>query len=450
MYHCGPTVYDYVTIGNHRTFLFADVLRRYLESRGFKVHQVMNLTDVGHYTVDDALDEGGEDKMAAAARREQKDPWEVASFYIAKFMEDLSFLGYRRAEVYPRATDNVPEMIRIIERLLRERHAYVSNGEVYFDISTFPRYGALSGNTLEALEAGARVAVNEDKRHPHDFALWKKDPAHIMQWDSPWGRGFPGWHLECSAMAMRYLGVTIDIHTGGEDNLFPHHECEIAQSEGATGDPFVRYWLHTRHLLVNGEKMAKSKGNAYSIHELRARGYDGRSIRYALIQTHYRQQQNFTLESLDGAVKASDRINEFYRRLEGDRKTPARPEIAEAVRRSETEFVAAMDNDLNVSEALASVFELMTAVNRLGPPFHRKDAELVRARMEAIDEVLGLLDREPEAVVGDEEEIEQLVAERTRSKEEGDYARADQIRDALRARGVVLEDGPSGTRWRRG
>jgi cysteinyl-tRNA synthetase len=449
MYHCGPTVYDNATIGNHRSFLFADVLRRYFEASGYQVRQVMNLTDVGHYTVDDVLDEGGVDKMAAAAEREKKDPWQVASDYIAAFMEDLEFLGVRKADVYPRATKHIAEMIDMVEALLKKRHAYVAGGQVYFDISSFPKYGALSGNTLDALEAGARVDVIEEKRHPHDFALWKKDPKHIMQWDSPWGRGFPGWHIECSAMARRYLGVTLDIHTGGEDNLFPHHECEIAQSESANGETFVKLWMHPRHLLANGEKMSKSKGNYYTVPDLRERGYGRRAIRYALIQTHYRQQQNFTMEVLDAAAKSVDRINEFVRRLEGEKKAPKRPEIAEAVARSETAFTEAMDDDLNVSEALASVFELMTAVNKAGPPFSVKDAELVRARMEEVDDVLGILDREDEPAHGDEAEIQQLVDDRSRARVEGDFRRSDEIRDALRARGVVLEDGPSGTRWRR-
>jgi cysteinyl-tRNA synthetase len=448
MYHCGPTVYDYATIGNHRSFLFADLLRRHLEARGYRVHQIMNLTDVGHFTVDDVLEESGVDKMAAAAEREGKDPWEVASFYIDAFMEDLEFLRYRKADSYPRATDNVEAMKRLIEELVRRRHAYVSDrGQVYYDISSFPAYGRLSGNTLEQLEAGARVEVVDDKRHPLDFALWKKDAKHVMQWDSPWGRGFPGWHIECSAMAMRFLGTSIDIHTGGEDNLFPHHECEIAQSEGATGEPFCRYWMHPRFLLVDGEKMSKSKGNYYTVRDLRARGYSGPTIRYALIQTHYRQPQNLTFESLDAAAKAVERINDFVRRLEGA-KAPRRPEVAEAIARSEKEFGEALDDDMNVSEALASVFELMKAVNRAGP-LHEKDAREVRDRMAAIDDVLGILEVEEEAPAGDEAEIQQLVEDRDRARAEGDFQRADRIRDTLRSRGVVIEDGPTGSRWRR-
>jgi cysteinyl-tRNA synthetase len=450
MYHCGPTVYGYATIGNHRSFLFADVLRRYLEYRGFRVRQIMNLTDVGHFTVDDALEEGGVDKMAAAAEREGKDPWEVASFYIAAFHQDLETLGYRRADAYPRATENIPEMIRLTEELIRKRHAYVSpEGQVYFDISTFEAYGRLSGNTLENLEAGARVEVEADKRHPHDFALWKKDEKHVMQWDSPWGRGFPGWHLECSAMAMRFLGESIDIHTGGEDNLFPHHECEIAQSEGATGEPFASIWMHPRHLLVEGEKMSKSLGNVHTIPDLVARGYSGAAIRYALVSTQYRQPQNFTWDSLDAAARAVDRLNEFVRKLEGAEGVEDRAEVAEAVERSEREFVEAMDDDLNVSGGLASVFELMTAVNRAGRPLSVRDEKLVRDRMEAIDDVFGFLEREPETTYGDEADIQQLVDQRSKARANGDFRMADQIRDALRARGILIEDGASGTRWRR-
>jgi cysteinyl-tRNA synthetase len=269
-----------------------------------------------------------------------------------------------------------------------------------------------------------------------------------MQWDSPWGKGFPGWHVECSAMAMRFLGTTIDIHTGGEDNLFPHHECEIAQSEGANGETFARYWMHPRHLLVEGEKMAKSKGNYFTIPDLRARGHTGPAIRYALFQTHYRQPQNFTMESLEAATKAVDRINDFYRKLE-EGEAPDRPAVAEAVERSEAAFEAAMDDDLNVSEALASVFELMTAINKAERPLSPPDAALVRARMERIDDVFGILEREAPPAADDDEEISQLVSQRESARANGDYRLADEIRDALRARGVVIEDGTTGSRWRR-
>jgi len=243
MYHCGPTVYNFATIGNFRAFILADLLRRYFEFKGLRVEQVMNLTDVGHMTSD--ADEG-EDKLEKSAREQKKDPYEIAEFYTQAFFNDIDALRIVRAHHYPKATEHVPEMIELIRKLLDRGHAYISGNNIYYDISTFPEYGKLSGNTLAKLQAGARIEINPEKKSPHDFALWKSDPHHIMQWDSPWGRGFPGWHLECSAMSMKYLGNTLDIHTGGEDNIFPHHECEIAQSEGATGETFVRYWMHTR------------------------------------------------------------------------------------------------------------------------------------------------------------------------------------------------------------
>jgi len=256
MYTCGPTVYDYVHIGNLRSFLVADLLRRFLEFKGYKVKQVMNITDVGHMTSDA---ESGEDKMEAAARREKKDPWQIAEFFTKAFFADAQKINLKKAWKYPRATDHVKEMIKIIEKLVKNGYAYEVNGSVYFDLSKFSDWGKLSGNKLEDLIAGARVEVISEKKNPYDFALWIKNPAHIMQWDSPWGKGYPGWHIECSAMAMKYLGEMIDIHTGGEDNKFPHHESEIAQSEGATGKQFVRYWLHVKHLMVDGEKMSNQK-----------------------------------------------------------------------------------------------------------------------------------------------------------------------------------------------
>src|SRR3972149_2047156 len=266
MYNCGPTVYSHPHIGNFRSFIFADVLHRYLEYSGYKVTQVMNITDVGHLTLDDV--EAGEDKLEAAAKREKKDPYQIAEFYMNEFFELAKLLNLLPAYKYPRATEHIKEQITLAEELIKKSYAYVVGGNVYFDVTKFAKYGKLSGNTLTQLKAGARIEVNTEKRNPMDFALWKNDPKHIMQWDSPWGKGFPGWHLECSAMSMEYLGETIDIHTGGEDNIFPHHESEIAQSESATGKQFVRYWLHCRHLLVDGKKMSKSEGNFYSVQDI--------------------------------------------------------------------------------------------------------------------------------------------------------------------------------------
>ena len=275
MYNCGPTVYDYAHIGNFRSYVFADLLRRYLEYRGLAVWQVMNITDVGHMVADA---EEGEDKVEASAKEQKKTPWEIAQFYTEAFLEDAKRLGFKEPMKRPKATEHVAEMVGMVKTLLEKGYAYESSGSVYFDVRKFKRYGKLSGNTLRRLKAGARKEPAPGKRYPLDFALWIKKPGHLMQWDSPWGKGYPGWHIECSAMAMRYLGERIDIHTGGEDNIFPHHEAEIAQSEGATGRKFASYWLHVRHLLVNGEKMSKSLGNFFTLRDLLAKGHEPAAI----------------------------------------------------------------------------------------------------------------------------------------------------------------------------
>jgi cysteinyl-tRNA synthetase len=446
VYHCGPTVYNYAHIGNFRAFIFADVLRRYLEYRGFRVTQVMNLTDVGHM-VHDA--DRGEDKVEAQARAEKKDPWQIAEFYTRCFFEDAEALGLAKAHHYPKATEHIPEMIRLIEALLRKGHAYVVRGSVYYDIASFPRYGELSGNPLQQLQAGARVEVHPDKRNPLDFALWISDPQHIMQWDSPWGRGYPGWHVECSAMAMKYLGPTLDIHTGGEDNLFPHHECEIAQSEAATGQPFVRCWMHVRFLLVDGHKMSKSLGNFYTLRDLLAKGHDPTAIRYQLLATHYRQPLNFTLEGIDAAKEAIRRLRDFRRGLQSrassrvggkGRDDPALPPVLE---RAARDFQTAMDDDLNTSAGTAAIFDMVREVNRL--ELGGAAAASALALLRRFDSVLSVLGDEGEV----DQEVERLIQEREEARGRRDFARADEIRAALRARGIVLEDTPQGTQWKK-
>ncbi|MGH7163551.1 MAG: cysteine--tRNA ligase, partial [Planctomycetota bacterium] len=374
MYHCGPTVYKRQHVGNYRAYCMADLLRRAFEFLGCRVLQVMNITDVGHLTEDDVADARGEDKLQKEAERRRLDPWAIAREEERNFREDLAALKILPAHRYPRATEHVPEMIALIEELLRKGYAYVVEGSVYFSVRSFPRYGALSGNTLEALEAGARVAVRGEKRDPLDFALWKSDPKHLMQWDSPWGRGFPGWHIECSAMSMKYLGETFDIHTGGPDNRFPHHECEIAQSESATGKPFVRTWMHCGFLEVGGKKMSKREGKLYTIPELLALGYSGQDVRYALVQAHYRTPLAFHLEVLDSAKAARERLNNFLHH-----ELPARPdgrpvaEAARAIEEARRAFRAAIEDDLNTSAALAALHDLASAINRLGAS--RPDAE---------------------------------------------------------------------------
>ena len=282
MYNCGPTVYSDPHIGNFRSFLMGDLLRRVIDQRGFKTTHVVNITDVGHLTTDDVADASGEDKLEKEAREQGIDPFEIARKYEEVFHANARQLNFRLAHEYPRATDHIPEMIEMIEKLIERGHAYVVEGVgVYFRVHSFEKYGCLSGNTLENLESGSRVAVDDRKESPHDFALWKIDEKHLMQWDSPWGRGFPGWHIECSAMSYKYLGGTFDIHTGGEDNVFPHHECEIAQSVGAGVGEFARIWMHARHLLVDGRKMAKSEGTFFTIKDLIDRGFQGLGVERA-------------------------------------------------------------------------------------------------------------------------------------------------------------------------
>ncbi len=443
LYTCGPTVYMYVTIGNLRSFVCEDLLRRYLEYRGYEVAHVMNITDVGHLTEDE---EDGEDKLEVTARKQKKDPWQIAEFYASTFFEDIDAIGIKRATWYPKATEFIPEMIALVQRLIDNGHAYVSNDNVYYDISSFPPYGRLSGNPIEELMPGARLAVNPDKRDPRDFALWVTDPKHIMRWESPWGVGYPYWHVECSAMAMKLLGDSIDIHCGGEDNIFPHHECEIAQSEGATGQPYVRSWMHIRFLLVDGKKMSKSLGNFYTLRDLLDKGYDAGAIRYLLLSTHYRQPLNFTLDGIDAAKEGINRLSDFRLRMQEGAAgaAPEDPDVAAAIEKGRAGFEAAMDDDLNISPALAALFNMVSDINRLdaGPV----GAACALDLLARINEVLNVLPKDE--ALGDAE-IERLIEERQQARKDKDFARADAIRDQLKDMGIIIEDTSHGLRWKR-
>jgi cysteinyl-tRNA synthetase len=462
MYNCGPTVYSFAHIGNFATFLLADLLRRHLEYSGLRVRQIMNITDVGHLTDDSQADALGEDKLEKKAREEKKDPWELARFYEDAFHRDRKALNLLDAERYPRATEHIPEMIALIEELLEKGLAYEAGDQVYFQIAKFPEYGILSGNTVEELVAGAGERVEQDpnKRNPLDFTLWKKDPRHIMQWDSPWGRGFPGWHIECSAMSRKYLGEVFDIHTGGEDNIFPHHECEIAQSSGGTGRIFARFWLHRRHILVDGKKMSKSLGNFYTIADLMGPkfGFTGPEIRYALMSANYRTQLNFTIEGLGAARESLRRLANFIDDMSGRPPVEA-PEDVQAIEdvaaAADRGFREALDDDLNISGALAAVFDFIREANKTART--RKGGEAAIRRLLDWDRVLGVLQPSPgaenPAAKGagqgriEAGEVEKLLADREAARKGKDFRKADEIRKLLLEKGVVIKDTPQGTRW---
>ena len=438
LYSCGPTVYSHPHIGNFRSFLMADVLKRFLEFKGYEVTHIMNITDVGHL-LDDA-DEGA-DKLEEAARKEKKNPLEIAAFYIDSFKQQSQMLNIKPACEYPRATDHIQEMINMVQTLIDKGHAYVVGNNVYYDVTTFKDYGKLSGNTLDDLNAGARIEVNDEKKNPQDFALWKHDPKHIQQWDSPWGKGFPGWHIECSAMSSKYLGEQFDFHTGGEDNIFPHHECEIAQSEGASGNKWVKYWMHGRFLMFDGEKMSKSKGNLYTIPELVEKGFKKNAIRYALISSHYRQNYNFTFDGLKAAEQATDKISqclfllkEAVKGSEGQIRT----EVTELIEKGIAGFDEALSDDLNVSKALASVFDMVKDANKL-KDVNASEAKAIIEAIQKIDSVLGVLESGENEIPA---EIMELAEKRKQAKLNKDWATADAIRDEVTAKGYIIEDKP--------
>ncbi len=456
MYNCGLTVYNYGHIGNFRAYVFADILRRYLEWKGFKVKQVMNFTDVGHMTVDDTLaSETSKDKMEKAAEREHRTPWEIAEFYIKAFLEDSKKLNLKEPHVRPRATDHIKEMQQIIGKLIEKGYAYISNGSVYYNITKFKGYGKLSGNTIEKLKegAGGRVEENPDKKNPFDFALWINDPKHIMKWKSPWCEwGYPGWHIECSAMSMKYLGKTLDIHTGGVDNIFPHHDCEIAQSEAYTEKKFVNYWMHTTHLLVNGQKMSKSLGNFYTLRDLTEKGYDPKAVRYVLLSTNYKQQLNFTFESLDAAKKTIDGLFDFMGRLANVKGNIDNKGMKNLIGKTKKEFESAMDDNLNISAALASMFSFITEINKLidGGKIGKKNAKDVIKLMLSFDNVLGLDLEKKKEKEKLPEEAKELINQREKARKKKDFETADKIRKELEEKfKIILEDTEKGAKWKK-
>jgi cysteinyl-tRNA synthetase len=442
MYTCGPTVWNYAHIGNFRTFTFEDVLRRYLIFKGYKVTQIMNITDV-------------EDKILKGMKQFHMTRAELVSFYEAAFMQDLESLNIQKAEGYPRATEHVSEMVALIEALLRKEYAYKSDdGSIYYDVSKFSRYGALSGIRPGELKSGARVKQDSyDKEQANDFALWKAwDPDDgEVYWQTVLGKGRPGWHIECSAMSMKYLGESFDIHTGGIDNKFPHHENEIAQSEAATGKQFVRFWLHSEFLNVRGEEMHKSSGNIVTLRELVERGWNPRALRLFLLGAHYREGLDLADDSLEQAAKNIERADEFVRRLKS-RVYESGSDLGESSSVSFlVEFEEAMDDDLNVPKALAAFYGFQRTINsaidsgRLSS--RGRDATL--EALKKVDSIFGIMQFKDEALPAEFVDlITDLIRQRESARAKGDYERADELRNELKKRGVVVQDAPGGTTWK--
>ena len=455
IYVCGPTVYGHPHIGHAKSYISFDVVVRYFRYKGFTVKYVQNITDVGHLT-DDA--DAGEDKIQKKAREEHLDPMEIAEYFTWSYFDDMYKLGVLRANIYPRATGHIPEQIELVKKLVEKGYAYVVNGNVYFDVSKFKDYGKLSRRKVEELEAGARVEINPDKKHPSDFALWKKaEPGHIMRWNSPWGEGFPGWHIECSVMSMKYLGETFDIHGGGLDNIFPHHECEIAQSEAATGKPFVRYWMHNNMVTVNNMKMSKSLNNFITIKDALQK-HDAATIRYFILTSHYRSRLDITEEALDAARIGIDRLLSTIKNLKKSNQSASTvnkaksPILLDNYRHS---FEEAMDDDFNTPRALAVLFDLAKEVNgylNSGLPLHRPFLEsYLEFYQQLAGDVLGLIpgDLMEKTIIEEDQKIEKvihvLIDIRNKLRNDKNFELADYIRNNLNKIGISLTDKPEGT-----
>jgi len=466
IYVCGPTVYGHAHLGHAKSYVSFDVLVRYLRYVGYSVTYVQNITDVGHLT-DDA--DEGEDKIAAAAKKEKKHPMALAEYYTRSYFEDMDKLNCVRPDISPRASGHIVEQIEMVKTLLEKGYAYEVNGSVYFDVSKFKDYGKLSGRNVEEMLAGARVEVSPDKKAPVDFALWKKaEPNHIMQWPSPWGMGFPGWHLECSVMSTKYLGKTFDIHGGGLENQFPHHDCEIAQAEAANGVQFVRYWLHNNMVTVDSQKMGKSLNNFITLkqafsgaHERLTRSYDPLAIRQLILNSHYRSPLDFSDAALYAAQSGYEKISETVvavrRQIAQAAEGGIDKEVAEKLGQFKEKFEAAMNDDLNTSVALSVIFELVRLANKL-----LEDSNTTTETLAAVDDLFGQLggdclgivkDEYPQTGGADEQMLDKLVEvlieQRSAARRDKDFAAADAIRNKLEEIGIVLEDKPNGTVWRR-
>ena len=455
MYVCGPTVYDHAHLGHAKTYVAMDVIVRYLRYRGYKVRYVQNITDVGHIL------DTGEDRILKGARRERVEPMELAEIYARSYFEDMDALGVIRPSISPRASGHIPEQIEIVKVLLEKEFAYeTAAGDVYFAVEKFAEYGKLSGRKVEELDPGARVAVREEKRHPADFALWKHaEPGHILRWPSPWGWGYPGWHIECSAMAIKYLGETFDIHGGGLDNIFPHNECEIAQTEAATGKPFARYWVLSGSLTVNGVKMSKSLGNFLTVKEA-LNLYSPEAIRFFVLSSHYRSPVGFSRETLLAAERGVERLHNTVRalRMRVEDATPSGTADLSYITDLDAHrdaFVEAMDDDFNTSRAIASLFDLSKEVNAL----LSSRRPVSRGTLGAIDslyrelggKVLGIIPDDLTQEIGGElvEGLMDVILDiRQRYREAKDWDQADALRRRLTELGIVVEDRAEGPSWR--
>jgi cysteinyl-tRNA synthetase len=463
IYVCGPTVYGHSHIGHAKSYVSFDVVVRYLRYLGYDVRYVQNITDVGHLT-DDA--DEGEDKVGVKARQMGIQPMEVAEKYTRSYFEDMDALNVRRPDICPRATGHIPQQIDLVKTLLEKGHAYEVEGNVYFDVESFPDYGKLSGRSLDDMMEGVRVEARGEKRHPADFALWKKaEEGHIMKWDSPWSVGFPGWHVECSVMSMEYIGPTLDIHGGGLENMFPHHDDEIAQSEAATGEPFVRYWLHNNMVTVNGQKMGKSLGNFITLKDAFAgeppleKPVRPMVMRYFILTSHYRSPLDFSVEALDGAEKALQRIENTVGRVRrGIDNAPegeVPDEVSDLVEGAKEEFLSEMGNDFNTAGAIGALNTFTRDVNRLLDSGEALSREALQAVGDLYDElagdILGVVTEETGVQAGGEvtaDLVDTLLEVRTQLREKSEYDLADTIRDRLEELGIEVQDSPEGPTWR--
>jgi cysteinyl-tRNA synthetase len=438
IYSCGPTVYNYAHIGNLRTYIFMDILRRVLKYNGYSLKQVMNITDVGHLVSDS---DDGEDKMLKGAREQQKSPMEIAEYYTNVFFDDIKALNIEKPEIVPKATDHINEMIEFVSILEDKGYAYETSDGIYFDIGKFKDYGKLSRINLEEQMAGARVEINDEKRHPADFALWKKAPKeHIMQWPSPWGQGYPGWHIECSAMSKKYLGEVFDIHTGGVDHIPIHHENEIAQSEALLGKPAVNYWMHAEFMLVNNGKMSKSLKNTYTVADLKAKGYKPIVFRYFCLNAHYRNKLNYTWEGLQAAGVSYERLIEaaLTHKAGVDDVDPV------IISSFKAEFDNSINDDLNIPRALGVAWNIAR---------YSKKSKALFDLLVSMDSVFGLDIANAEKVKEDPENlgpiIEDLINQRQQARKDKNWRLADEIRNKLKDMGIILEDTPQGVSWKK-